>query len=92
MIFLLNMNVSPRLLHHLKNEGHNGWHVAELKMQRATDRQILKFAEEKDAVLLTCDLDYGEIIAIEGKKKPSLILFRTSNIHPDHLSKLLKAY
>ena len=34
-------------------------------------------------VLLTHDLDFGELVAASGAKLPSIVVFRLANMHPD---------
>lgn len=83
------MNVSPHLLELLRKNGHECWHAAELHMQRARDREILERASKESAVLLTCDLDYGRILSVEQRTTPSVIIFRTTRIHPGYLHSVL---
>lgn len=92
MRFLGNMNISPRLLKRLAGEEHECHHVIDLGMQKATDREIIERARTDRAVIITCDLDYGQILAVEESQGPSVILFRTTNIHPDYLYRILARY
>ena len=43
----------------------------------------------KDRVLLTHDLDFGELVARSGGKLPSVIIFRLRNMTPENVNKYL---
>ena len=45
------------------------------------DDYILKIAKENDEVMITHDLDFGELLAFNKDNKPSVILFRIHNIN-----------
>ena len=47
-------------------------------MERAEDPKILALAESEGRVLLSADADFGGILTLEAKRKPSLVLFRQS--------------
>jgi len=39
--------------------------------------------------VITADLDFGDILAFTGYKKPSVIIFRLKDPSPDHVKSLL---
>lgn len=45
-------------------------------MSSATDAEILALADHEDRVLISADSDFGEILTLGPKRKPSLVLFR----------------
>lgn len=57
-------------------------------MAKSKDKEILEYAAENDMVLLTADLDFGNILAYTKQKKPSVIIFRLKNPSPDHVNSL----
>jgi predicted nuclease of predicted toxin-antitoxin system len=74
--FLADAGISRKTVEFLKQIGHDAAHVRDLDMQRATDREIIDRARLEDRVVVTFDLDFGEIIALGVRNRPSVILFR----------------
>ena len=48
-------------------------------MQRAPDAHIVEQARHDDSVVLTFDLDFGDLLALGVLDKPSAILFRLAD-------------
>ena len=76
MKFLIDMPLSPTLALWLKGQGHDAVHVAELGMSRAPDSEIMARAILEHRTVVTADLDYPRLLALNGADGPSLILFR----------------
>lgn len=70
--------------------GYSARHVVETGHINTDDFEILKFAEHSGEVILTHDTDFGMLLALHGKSKPSVILFRLEQISTLILLKLLK--
>lgn len=80
MKFLLDQNLSPALVEMLATLGHQARHVLRIGMHKAPDFDILLEADANDEIILTHDLDFGDILAMSGKNTPSVIIFRISPI------------
>ena len=91
MRFLADAGVSPSVVTGLRAAGHDAVHVRDLQMQRAVDRAILDAARNEARVLLTFDLDFGDLMAQGVFDSPSVILFRLSDERPDTVSRRLAA-
>ena len=76
MRFLADAGISPRTIEFLKQLGHEAEHVRTLGMQRASDNEIVQHAQATQSVVLTFDLDFGEILALGVLDRPSVILLR----------------
>lgn len=76
MRFLADMGISPRAVRRLQAAGHDAVHVAELRLHRATDPEIVRLARSENRIVVTHDLDFGTIMAASGESAPSLIIFR----------------
>lgn len=80
MNFLLNMNVSRQLGRLLEEQGHGWRHVSDEGLSEADDRTIVEIAKGSGEVILTHDLDYGQLLAFSGDVRPSVIIFRRRNM------------
>ncbi len=76
MRFLVDACVDIRVAEWLRNQGHDAVHLSEQKLQRTPDAEIFRRAVAEDRCVLTFDLDFGEIAALTGGSKGSVILFR----------------
>ena len=64
MRFLADAGISPRTVEFLRRDGHEVAHVRERGLQRAPDRELVRVAHTEGRVVLTFDLDFGEILAL----------------------------
>ena len=76
MKFLLDQNVSPALVGLLADADHLAEHVRDLGMREAPDDVVLAAARDADAVLISSDTDFGELLARSNANGPSVILLR----------------
>ncbi len=51
------------------------------------DGDILKKALQENRVVLTNDLDFGELLAASGGNLPSVIVFRLKDMRPSNVGK-----
>ena len=90
MRFLADMGVSQRVVSWLRNEGHDALHVREENLLRLPNGLIFEKAYSEKRILLTFDLDFGEIVALSGGRNVSVILFRLRNTKTQHVIDRLK--
>jgi predicted nuclease of predicted toxin-antitoxin system len=90
MRFLGDMGISPQSVAFLRSLGHDAEHLHAQGLDRLEDSAILDKAREEGRVLLTHDLDFGELIAASGAKLPSIIVFRLRNMRPVHVNQYLE--
>src|SRR5712691_2497701 len=64
MRFLADAGVSPKTVEFLRQLGHEAVHVRALGLQRATDPELVARAREDSSVVLTFDLDFGDVLAL----------------------------
>jgi predicted nuclease of predicted toxin-antitoxin system len=60
------MGVSLRVVDWLRNVGHDVVHLHEQRLQRLPDSDVFSKAAAERRVLLTFDLDFGEIVALSA--------------------------
>jgi predicted nuclease of predicted toxin-antitoxin system len=90
MRFFADMGVAIRVVEWLRDQGHDAVHLREEGLQRMADDKIFRKAIVENRVLLTFDLDYGEIVAFSGRQKAKVVLFRLQNTRTPHLIERLK--
>ena len=89
MRFLADMGISHRTVSFLCEQGHVAVHLHELALDTLPDPEILVKARSDECVLLTHDLDFGELMAASGADTPTVITFRLSNMTPDNVNRYL---
>jgi len=89
MRFPADGGISPRTVEFLKQLGHEAVHVRTLGMQRAADRDIVDHARADSSVVLTFDLDFGELLAVGVLDRPSVIIFRLADERSDSANQRL---
>ncbi|MFZ1755458.1 MAG: DUF5615 family PIN-like protein [Caldilineaceae bacterium] len=96
MKFLADMGISPKAVLHLRQRGHDALHLMEENLHRLPDPDILAKSRRERRVLLTHDLDFGELMAASGAHLPSVVIFRLGNMAASqvnrHLDLILDQY
>jgi predicted nuclease of predicted toxin-antitoxin system len=90
MKFLADMGIAPRSVAFLRDLGVEAVHLHELGLQRLSDAEILQKARREGYVLLSHDLDFGELLAVSGAELPSVVIFRLKNMRPDNVNHYLR--
>jgi predicted nuclease of predicted toxin-antitoxin system len=85
------MGISPNTTGFLQDLGHDAIHLHEQGLDRLEDSAILTKAQTESRVLLTHDLDFGELIAASGAQLPSIVIFRLRNMRPESVNSYLRA-
>jgi len=86
MKFLADMGISPRVVTALRERGHEAIHLQDQGLGRLPDSEILAKARTEGRVLLTHDLDFGELLAASGGELPSVIIFRLRDMRADNVN------
>jgi predicted nuclease of predicted toxin-antitoxin system len=73
---LANMGISPATVAFLRTLGHEAKHLHEEGLDRLPDEEILAKARREGAIILTSDLDFGELLIVGKVSLPSVIIFR----------------
>jgi len=89
MRFLADMGVDIRVVQWLRQNGHDAKHLRDEGLHRIPNGETFVKAISENRVIVTFDLDFGEIIAFSQGQKTSVILFRLHNTRTSHLIKRL---
>ena len=90
------MGVSSSVTKWLKIHGYDATHLIDEQLQRLSDDLIFEKAIKEIRIILTFDLDFGEILFHLQATQPSVIIFRLENQTPRnvirHLENILANY
>ena len=89
MKFLGDVGVSTSTLRELREAGYDAVHLREQNLHRLPDDAILQKAIEEGRIVITFDLDFGDLLATGGGRLPSVIIFRLHNQTPPNVTKKL---
>jgi len=73
--FLADENLEGAIVTWLRSEGHNVYWAAE-EAPAATDVQLLSLARSEERVLVTNDVDFGELVFRRGLATTGILLLR----------------
>ena len=79
MRFVIDAQLSRRLVRHLVEQGHDASHVFDFLSPSADDHEIAKLANRLDASVVTKDADFANL-ARRGHLQRTLIWVRIPNI------------
>jgi predicted nuclease of predicted toxin-antitoxin system len=85
--FLADAGIARRIVEWLRTQAHDATH---LRLQRLRDREVFAKACAERRVVLTFDLDYGEIVALSPSPAASVILFRLHDTSTPHVIERLE--
>ena len=90
MRFLADMGISKRSVDWLRSRGHDIIHLSEQGLQCMLDVDVFKKAKGEKRIILTMDLDFGQIVAASKTTSPSVVVFRLSNERSENINKRLE--
>jgi predicted nuclease of predicted toxin-antitoxin system len=82
MKFLLDENADARLGPHLTQQGHNVTRIGSDYPAGLADHRVLSIAHEEQRILITNDLDFGELVFRLRQPHLGVILFRLGDYVP----------
>jgi predicted nuclease of predicted toxin-antitoxin system len=85
MRFLADMGVSLRVVEWLRRREDDVVHLREQGLQRMPNGEIFEKAAAEDRVVLTFDLDFGEIVALSRGARTSVVVFRLRNTRTENV-------
>lgn len=103
MNLLCDEGVERQIVEALRASGHQVTYVAEMA-PGVSDDDVLELATEEDALLITSDKDFGELVFRQGRAHSGVVLLRlhgldpmqkgavTSEVIAEHGEKLVSAF
>lgn len=91
MRFLADMCVDVRIVEWLRKKRHDATHLRDQGLHRMPNGDIFEKAIQEDRIVITFDLDFGEIAAFAAGRKASVILFRLKNTRTTHVVERLSS-
>ena len=88
---LLDMNLSHRWIPWLARHGLEAIHWRSIGPPNASDHDVLAWAASNHRLLVTCDLDFGQLILRAASCRCAAILLRLRDVSPEQAGPLLIA-
>jgi predicted nuclease of predicted toxin-antitoxin system len=82
MTILVDANLTPFWVEYLQLAGIEATHWWSVGKGDAPDAELLEWAVERDAAILTGDGDFSQMIALRQLTRPNVIYLRTSERNP----------
>ena len=82
MKFLTDENVSPAVVRILRHARHNVWDIKEEGWQGASDERIMMQARKTGRVIISEDLDFGNLRRFPLVHHPGAVLIHYQNMRP----------
>ena len=79
MRFVVDEGVERQVVDGLRNDGHSVWYIAE-ETPSVSDDFVLSVAHEQNALLMTADTDFGELVYRLGRTVAGVVLLRLAGL------------
>lgn len=86
---LADENIQDAVIAKLRAEGREVYSVMEEGLQEADDKTILRYAHERDWVVLTHDSDFGALAIFQGYPLFGIVYLRPGHIKPRYVLETL---
>ena len=93
MRFLLDENIPFSVLDIITNSGFEAEHVRNIGMQGSGDKQVAEYAKKQKAVLITKDLEFGNLLIYPKNSHYGLLILKLPyTFSAKQISKVLKEF
>ncbi|GEM_PF-2440476 len=89
--YLLDENISDKVLAFFQRRGIDATSIAELKMQSTPNEEIIPFAEAENRIIITQDHYFASSIVRFGIQQIGVIFIRPGNVHSDWMIATLES-
>jgi predicted nuclease of predicted toxin-antitoxin system len=87
--FIADIHISPVTIEDLQRNGYGIQRVTEFLPPNAVDEEIINLSIQQDAIIITQDLDFSNLIVQHGLTKPSVISLRIEKPTPQKVTEIL---
>ena len=84
------MGISQSVALWLKSLGHDAMHLSDQSLHLLEDLSILEKAIAEKRTVITSDMDFGKLLALDKHTHASVIQFRTSVLTPANIRQKLE--
>lgn len=89
MKLVFDMNLTPNWVKWISERGFDAVHWDSIGAREAPDEEVMSWAAAESRVVVTNDLDFGQILALTHATGPSVVLIRGSKVLPRQLGDVL---
>ena len=90
MKFIADENIAPETIEFIRNLGYNIIDVYQANLSGFADCEIVDFAEKHNRIIISFDLDFGEIYYFSPRRNFGIIILRIHPQIPAKANKLLE--
>jgi len=83
------MGIAQSVAAWLKSIGHDAIHLNDESLHKLSDVSILEKAIDEKRIIITTDMDFGQLLAFHKSKQAPIIQFRTSVFTPGNIREKL---
>ena len=88
MNFVADEDIDAPIVERLRTEGHRVWYVAEMAAG-LTDEAVLAVAQEQQALLLTADKGFGELVFRQRQSTQGVLLIRLAGLSQNRKAEIV---
>ncbi|MEA3506980.1 MAG: DUF5615 family PIN-like protein [Elusimicrobiota bacterium] len=92
MKFIADENIAPETIEFIRKIGYDIIDVYQANLSGFKDSDIVDFAEKHNRIIISFDLDFGEIYYFSPQRKFGIIILRIHPQLPDKANKLLESF
>jgi predicted nuclease of predicted toxin-antitoxin system len=85
MRLVVDMCLPPDLAAGLASTGHDAVHWSSVGDPKALDLTIMEWAKHNGSIIVTHDLDFGDLLFASKDHSPSVIIIREKDTHVDEV-------
>lgn len=90
MNFVADEGVDAQIVSRLRQEGHQVWYVAEMS-PGMPDTAVLNLANQENAILITSDKDFGDLVYRQRQVTQGVVLLRLHGLPAEQKAELVTA-